>query len=144
MIRAHQPGAYRHPGSDSESCCSAKQETRSQRTRSQKARQRSGEGGQDCVIAAFCNEVVTAEGTAGHVHKPLGHGSALPFEELLIPRDFTLVGAPQLQPGRDHPMSSLPRRGNRARGRPRTEAVSSKDLQQQPLMTPFAHWPVAP
>jgi hypothetical protein len=24
------------------------------------------------VIAAFCNEVVTAEGTASRVHKPLG------------------------------------------------------------------------
>jgi hypothetical protein len=54
------------------------------------------------VIAAFCNEVVTAEGTASRVHKPLGRGSALPFEELLIRRDSTLVGAPGLQPSRDH------------------------------------------
>jgi hypothetical protein len=52
--------AYRHPGSDSEPCCSAKARNRSQRTRSQSAGQCSGEGGQDCVIAAFCNEVVTA------------------------------------------------------------------------------------
>jgi hypothetical protein len=94
--------AYRHPGSDSESRCSAKARTHSERTRSQKAGQGSGEGGQDCVIAAFCNQVVTAEGTASRVHKPLSHGSALPFEELLIRRDFTLVGAPHLQPGRDH------------------------------------------
>jgi hypothetical protein len=29
-------------------------------------------------------------------------GSAFPFEELLVLRDFALVGAPHLQPGRDH------------------------------------------
>jgi hypothetical protein len=32
----------------------------------------------------------------------IGHGSVFPFEELLIRRDLTLVGAPHLQPGRDH------------------------------------------
>src|SRR5215212_3457137 len=36
--------AYRHPGSDSESCCSAKARARSERTRSQQSGQRAGEG----------------------------------------------------------------------------------------------------
>ena len=50
MEVAHDPcaptriTAYRHPGSDSESCCSAKATTRSEGTGSEKSGQRAGEG----------------------------------------------------------------------------------------------------
>src|SRR5215216_5199762 len=50
MEVAHDPcsptqfTAYRHPGSDSESCCSAKARACSETTRSQKSGQRAGEG----------------------------------------------------------------------------------------------------
>src|SRR5215216_7711693 len=73
MEVAHDPcaptriTAYRHPGSDSESCCSAKATTRSEGTGSEKSGQRAGEGPGWWELVSGRLWLFLSEPSSGHV-----------------------------------------------------------------------------